>query len=142
MQQLENTTEITQKNQLHAFAKALLQHYPRGVFYLHGNLGAGKTTFTQSALQHLGYAGVVQSPTYSIINEYLLSDNSLIIHADLYRLSEPDELIYLDVREWASRARYVFIEWSERGIGLLPPATAELYFSLNKQERTVTIKAL
>lgn len=131
------TFNITKKNQLNQSCKEFLRHYPRGVFYLHGNLGTGKTTFTQSALQQLGYKGIVQSPTYSIVNEYQLKDNTLIIHADLYRLSEPDELLYLDVREWASRARYVFIEWSERGGNLLPAPSAELYFSLNTQQRTL-----
>ena len=134
---LSSPHNITQKSQLKTFTKALLTQYPRGVFYLYGDLGAGKTTFAQTLLKTLGYDGIVQSPTYSIMNEYQLFDGSIILHADLYRLAEPEELLYLDVREWQNRARFILIEWAQHGIPLIPAANLELHFKLQSSLRTV-----
>lgn len=102
-----------------------------GVVYLQGNLGAGKTAFVARWLASLGWHEVVCSPSYSIVNEYDIADFGTVIHADLYRISEPDELLYLDVGEWGLRSRLCFIEWPDKGGDWLPlpDAIAELTFN-------------
>lgn len=86
-----------------------LQH---NIFLLKGNLGAGKTTFTQFLLKNLGSQDEVNSPTYSIVNEY----NTLkgkIFHFDLYRLKNIEEVYDIGIEEYLDNAFLCIIEWPE-----------------------------
>ena len=89
------------------------------VVYLMGDLGCGKTTLAQHWLRYLGIDGAIPSPTYNIVNEYI-GCNGHYIHADLYRISDPEELLYLDVREWREQASLILIEWPEQGRDYIP----------------------
>ena len=113
---------------LDAAVAEIRQHSENKVYYLEGPLGAGKTAFVRSWLHQAGYQGAVQSPTYALMTEYYIGQHT-VIHADLYRLATPDELLYLDVRDWESRATHIFIEWAQNGGGLLPQADAICQFS-------------
>ncbi|MBR1374912.1 MAG: tRNA (adenosine(37)-N6)-threonylcarbamoyltransferase complex ATPase subunit type 1 TsaE [Cardiobacteriaceae bacterium] len=106
----------------------------RGVIYLSGDLGSGKTTFTRYFLHSLGWEDAVPSPTYSLINTYQVKGLN-ILHADLYRLTEPDELLYLDVRDWQINNDLIFIEWAEKAAGFIPPADYEISFNYSAEER-------
>lgn len=93
---------------------------PGDVVLLHGDLGAGKTTFTQGVAEGLGVQGVVQSPTFDLVREHEGREMRLY-HLDLYRLDDPDELenigyeTYLDPPDGVS-----LIEWPERAGDWLP----------------------
>lgn len=106
------------------------------VVYLQGDLGAGKTTLVRGALRALGYEGAVRSPTYTLLERYEL-DGLVIVHFDLYRLADPEELHALGLRELLEEAAMLFFEWPERGEGLLPPATLTLRFDLEGDGRRV-----
>ena len=106
------------------------------VVYLHGDLGAGKTTLVRGALRALGYEGAVRSPTYTLLERYELG-GQVIVHFDLYRLADPEELHALGLRELLEEAAMLFFEWPERGEGLLPPATLTLRFDLEGDGRRV-----
>lgn len=86
------------------------------VIFLHGDLGAGKTTLVRGLLRALGHAGRVPSPTYTLVEPYEVGSLSLR-HLDLYRIADPGELEYLGVRELSGT---VLIEWPERGGHFLP----------------------
>ncbi len=88
---------------------------------LHGDLGAGKTTFAQGIATGLGIAGPVQSPTFTIVNEY---DGPLrLYHLDLYRLSGPGDVVGLGYEEYLEPIDGVsVVEWSERAGSMLPAA--------------------
>jgi len=109
--------------------------YPQ-VVYLHGDLGAGKTTLVRGTLRALGYEGAVRSPTYTLLERYELG-GKVIVHFDLYRLADPEELHALGLRELLEEAAMLFFEWPERGEGLLPPATLTLRFDLEGEGRRV-----
>ncbi|MFZ8889673.1 MAG: tRNA (adenosine(37)-N6)-threonylcarbamoyltransferase complex ATPase subunit type 1 TsaE [Pseudomonadales bacterium] len=106
------------------------------VVYLYGDLGAGKTTLVRGTLRALGYEGAVRSPTYTLLERYELG-GKVIVHFDLYRLADPEELHALGLRELLEEAAMLFFEWPERGEGLLPPATLTLRFDLEGDGRRV-----
>jgi len=89
------------------------------VLFLEGELGAGKTTLARGFLQALGVRGLVRSPTYTLVELYAVAGLTAV-HADLYRLRDPEELEGLGLREWAGPDYLWLIEWPERGAGFLP----------------------
>jgi tRNA threonylcarbamoyladenosine biosynthesis protein TsaE len=82
--------------------------------HLQGDLGAGKTTFAQGFLHQLGVEGVVRSPTYTLVESYETFAGRLL-HVDLYRVSEVNEIEALDLREEWQQCAALLIEWPERG---------------------------
>ncbi|VAW32845.1 tRNA threonylcarbamoyladenosine biosynthesis protein TsaE [hydrothermal vent metagenome] len=122
--------DISKLSQLDKFAKTFSQNLDKGdVIFLNGDLGSGKTTFTQLLLKHLGYNGRVKSPTYAIYVSYKLNQFTLI-HMDLYRLCRPDELFYLAIDDIFASHNVVVIEWPSKGKDVLPNATKIIDFEL------------
>ena len=87
------------------------------VVLLQGELGAGKTTFTQGLARGAGSDELVNSPTFILVNEY--RGRIKIYHADLYRLEDPEDVLALDL-PGATLDGALVVEWPERGDGLLP----------------------
>lgn len=116
------------------------------VVYLQGDLGAGKTTLVRSILRGLGHGGSVKSPTYTLVEEYDLP-NLKVYHFDLYRLSDPEELEFMGMRDFLDpslvQAERVlcFVEWPERGGALLPEPDTELTMSIVGESRSCRIAA-
>lgn len=82
------------------------------ILLLKGNLGAGKTTFTQSLVKKMGSKDEVNSPTYSLVNEYL-SPKGHIFHFDLYRVENIEELFDIGIEEYLDSGVLSIIEWPE-----------------------------
>lgn len=87
--------------------------------HLHGDLGAGKSTLARALLRGLGVTGKIKSPTYALVEPYD-SGYGLLLHMDLYRLSEPAELEYLGLDALFADANLMLIEWPEKAGVLLP----------------------
>jgi tRNA threonylcarbamoyladenosine biosynthesis protein TsaE len=94
------------------------------VIALHGNLGAGKTCFTQGLAQAAGVKEPVCSPTYTLISEY--HGAVPLHHIDLYRLGGPEEAFDLGLDEYLETDGITVIEWAERAAELLPPTTIHI----------------
>ncbi|MCU7613215.1 tRNA (adenosine(37)-N6)-threonylcarbamoyltransferase complex ATPase subunit type 1 TsaE [Chryseobacterium sp. GMJ5] len=82
------------------------------ILLLKGNLGAGKTTFTQFLLKNLESQDEVNSPTYSIVNEYN-TPKGKVFHFDLYRLKNIEEAYDIGIEEYLDNAFLCIIEWPE-----------------------------
>lgn len=94
--------------------------------YLHGDLGAGKSTLARGWLAGMGYAGRVKSPTYTLLEPYSLPNGRELAHLDLYRLADPEELEFLGLRELSDPEHWLLIEWPEKGAGHLPTADVDI----------------
>ncbi len=111
---------------------------PDMLISLQGDLGAGKTTLVQLILQQLGYHGRVKSPTYTLIEEYQFN-NWHIVHLDLYRIADPEELEYLAIDEFFSQPCVKFIEWYQQAQGYLPPPDFIIQIDYQQEKRKITI---
>lgn len=120
--------------------KKLVQYLtPPWITYLYGEIGCGKTTMVRAFLNALGYDGPVKSPTFSLMEIYEINDWS-VLHLDLYRLSDPEELEFLGLREYLNKNSLFFVEWPENAAALLPKADMKMKFSYAGEGRQLVME--
>ena len=107
------------------------------VIYLIGDLGVGKTTLAQNFIQYFGFAKV-KSPTYTLVESYQ-NENVDIHHFDCYRLTDPEELEYIGIREYLKPRSLQLIEWPELGKGALAKPDILIKLSGNGDSRNAKI---
>lgn len=97
------------------------------VVWLDGDLGAGKTTLVRALLRALGHAGPVKSPTYTLVEVYVVS-SIYFYHFDFYRFNEAEEFADAGLGEYFREDAVCLVEWPEKAAGYVPPADLELVF--------------
>lgn len=117
--------------QMLALGRQLAGLIDRGVVYLSGDLGAGKTTLVRGLLRAFGFEGRVKSPSYGLVESYTI-DGREVHHLDLYRLGHGEEIAYLGLEDLLGEDSLLLVEWPERGKGWLPAAD----WHIDIQDRT------
>lgn len=108
--------------------------------YVRGPLGAGKTTWVRGVLRGLKYDGSVKSPTFTLVEPYVLAGFTLY-HFDLYRVNDPGELEFLGLRDYLQGTNLCVIEWPERGDGILPAPDIDVIIQPGDTGRSVQLAA-
>lgn len=105
------------------------------VIVLTGDLGSGKTKFTEGVLQFFGLENEISSPTFNIVNEYVNRDVN-VYHFDVYRLEDEDEFYAIGGEEYFEKG-ICLIEWGEMIEHALPNKYIQISFSRNLEDENV-----
>jgi tRNA threonylcarbamoyladenosine biosynthesis protein TsaE len=111
----------------------------KAVVALHGPMGAGKTSFVHALCDLKGIRDPVGSPTFSLVNEYMLPEGGRVYHIDLYRIRDEEEARQAGIEDILYSGAACFVEWPEKAPGIFPPEAVEATISVNP-DRSRTIK--
>ena len=92
----------------------------QNIWLFYGDMGAGKTTLIKEIARVFGVEDIVQSPTFSIVNEYRNLQDEIFYHFDFYRISKESEALDIGVDEYFDSGACCFIEWPQKIPGLIP----------------------
>ncbi len=113
------------------------------VFAIHGEMGAGKTTFIHALCEAMGVHDNISSPTFSIINQYKTIEGETIYHMDLYRLKDDEEAIRSGVEDCLFSGNPCLVEWPEKAPGIFPDDTLHVFITaVNNDTRKLVIDKL
>ena len=131
-QAIESVRELQQTGQQHTPGVAGHQAFHGLQVQLVGDLGAGKTTLVRATLRGLGHVGRVRSPTYTLVEPYVLerpAGELALYHFDLYRFTDPAEWADAGFREYFDSGAICLVEWPQRAGRLL--GVPDLVFALD-----------
>ncbi|APD07902.1 tRNA threonylcarbamoyladenosine biosynthesis protein TsaE [Flavobacteriaceae bacterium UJ101] len=124
---------------LSKIASEIIQNATYKIFILKGEMGVGKTTLSKELIKQLGSQDEVQSPTFSIVNEYRASNGQAIYHFDFYRIKNEEEALDMGYEDYFYNNSYCFIEWAEKIPSLIPEKFHEISLNLDlDQNREIT----
>jgi tRNA threonylcarbamoyladenosine biosynthesis protein TsaE len=142
MKQDKTERVIVSSTAMMALGGEIADNFPQGgLVFLQGDLGTGKTTLVRGLLRHLGFKGIVKSPTYTLVEPYCIKGRD-IYHFDLYRLADPEELEYMGVRDYLLSDALCLIEWPKKAQGFLPQAELTVFIQHADEARKVTLRTL
>lgn len=133
-------------NDLNSLGEAaeILINYFRGEtkFAFFGEIGAGKTTLISLICKELGCIDEVNSPTYTIVNEYETNSNKKIFHLDCYRLETELEAMHSGIDEIVNSEHFCLIEWPQKIEGLLTDKLVSVNIDLKNDKRLITMQMI
>ena len=118
-------------------AKEILRNIPNKTLLFYGTMGVGKTTLIKELSKQLGVTDVINSPTFSLVNEYEIM-NDKIYHFDFYRIKSEEEALDIGIEDYFFSGHWNLIEWPENISNLLPPNSTKIEMNKNKNG-TITL---
>ncbi len=113
------------------------------IFSFYGMMGAGKTTLIKSIVRQLNSDDEVNSPTFSLVNEYETKENEYIYHFDFYRVEKLEELYDIGFEEYLYSGNYCLMEWPEKITELLPDSYIKINIKeVENNERLITYELI
>ncbi len=123
-----------------AYGEALARRLaPGALVFLHGDLGAGKTTLVRGILRGLGHEGSVKSPTYTLLEPYEFP-SCLVYHFDFYRIADSQELDFIGIDELVDSPALKLVEWPERAADRLPAPDLVVRMHVEGEGRRIDIE--
>jgi tRNA threonylcarbamoyladenosine biosynthesis protein TsaE len=107
------------------------------IWLFYGDMGSGKTTLIKAISKVYGIEDMVQSPTFSIVNEYRNTDDIIFYHFDFYRIKNETEALDVGVDEYFESQAYCFIEWPEKIPNLIPDDYLSIKIGINTETSRV-----
>jgi tRNA threonylcarbamoyladenosine biosynthesis protein TsaE len=133
---------INSIEEIHDTAKKFVNEIGnKKIFAFNGKMGAGKTTFIKAICEVMGVKETINSPTFSIVNEYEAADGRIIYHFDCYRINKIQEALDLGAEEYLYSGNFCFIEWSENIAPLLPDTLVNVDINeIDNKKREIIIR--
>ena len=120
-------------------AKEILLKVPNKTLLFYVTMGVGKTTLIKEISKQLGVTDIINSPTFSLVNEYEIV-NDKIYHFDFYRIKTEEEALDIGIEDYFFSEHWKLIEWPEKVSNLLPPNSTKIKMHKNKNgTRSLTI---
>ncbi len=120
-------------------AKEILLKVSNKTLLFYGTMGVGKTTLIKEISKQLGVTDIINSPTFSLVNEYEIAKDK-IYHFDFYRIKTEEEALDIGIEDYFFSEHWKLIEWPEKISNLLPPNSTKIEMGKNKNgTRTLNI---
>ena len=116
--------------QINEVAEKIITENPKKVILFNGEMGVGKTTLIKQLCKNLGVQEATSSPTFSLVNEYQITNNQFVYHFDVYRLKTESEALDMGIEEYFYSGNWCFIEWSEKIPNLIPDEHSKINIEL------------
>lgn len=113
--------------ELQKAANFIIENTNSKILLFYGEMGVGKTTLIKEIFKELGVMDSMNSPTFSLVNEYATDDKESVFHFDFYRIEEEEEAMDMGVEEYFDRETWCLIEWPQNIKNLLPLNTCEIH---------------
>lgn len=126
---------------LNQIAKEIIRNSKHKILLFHGEMGVGKTTLIKEICKILGTDVLINSPTFSIVNEYITNTNEIIYHFDFYRIKNEEEALNLGLEDYFYSNAWCLIEWPSVIQNLVPLKNSTIYITeLNNGQRNIELK--
>lgn len=120
-------------------ANKLLTEVPNKFLLFYGEMGVGKTTLIKEIAKQLGVKGVINSPTFALVNEYEIEDDK-VYHFDFYRIKNEEEVLDIGIEDYFYSSHWNLVEWPQNISNILPTDSTKIHLNKNKNgSRTIKI---
>lgn len=117
--------------QLREIAEEVIQLSKHKILLFNGEMGVGKTTLIKEICRVLGVEDTISSPTFSLVNEYVTSNEETVYHFDFYRINDEEEALDMGIEDYFYTNNWCLVEWPNNIKNLLPLNSVTINITLN-----------